>query len=456
MTTNYHIDQLISKALKLQANHELDLAINIYQRVLAIDSRNWIAVCNLGVLHSKKGNFGEAIRLISRIKLSLPNSARFIDAYRELGMNLYLKGYKNQALEWLNLVIELNPDDSAVRKLIEVLTIPEYLTPYAHDLAQGKWLKRYSPYEKNNYIYAIDIVGTCNLRCPSCPVGNMPNEPRAKGFMTLELFQEILQKIKKESPVVNPEIWLFNWGEPLLHPKIREIIEMVHSFGWSVMISTNLNVKRGLEDVAISAPKSIKISISGVTDKNYSITHEKGDIELVKENLILLKKYIEQHQSHLSQEKKTNVYLGFHLYKDNLDEAVIAANLAKELGFGFVQNPAIIQPVEKMMAILEDEPTPVDDNLVNKLLVHPKILTKNISSKRSGNYDCELRFNMTSINHDGSVGLCCSTYSNENQIAPDFMKISHQELETLKYSNDFCKKCSDMNLNYSLCDVISE
>ena len=48
----------------------------------------------------------------------------------------------------------------------------------------------------------------------------------------------------------------------------------------------------------------------------------------------MLKKYIEQHQSHLSQENKTNVYLGFHLYKDNLDEAAIAANLAKELGGG--------------------------------------------------------------------------------------------------------------------------
>lgn len=456
MTPNHHTDQLITDALRLQASNELDSAINLYQKVLAIDSKNWIAVCNLGVLHSKKGTFGEAIRLISRIKLSHPNSARFIDAYRELGVNLYLKGYKNQALEWLNLVIELNPEDLGVKKLIEELTIPEYLTPYAHDHAQGKWLKRYSPYEKNNYIYAIDVVGTCNLRCPSCPVGNMPNEPRAKGFMTLELFQEILQKIKKESPVVNPEIWLFNWGEPLLHPQIREIIEIVHSFGWAVMVSTNLNVKRGLEDLVISAPTSIKISISGVTDKNYSITHERGDIKLVKENLVLLKKYIEQHQSHLRQEKKTNVYMGYHLYKDNLDEAVIAANLAKELGFGYAENPAIIQPVEKMMAILEDDFAPVDENLINKLLVHPKLLTKNISNKRSGNYDCELRFNMTSINHDGSVGLCCSTYSSANQIAPDFMKISHQELEALKYSNDFCKKCSNMNLNYSLCDVVSE
>jgi hypothetical protein len=109
-----------------------------------------------------------------------------------------------------------------------------------------------------------------------------------------------------------------------------------------------------------------------------------------------------------------------------------------------------------MMDILEDKPNALDKKLINKLLVHPKILAKNIADKRSGNYDCELRFNMTSINHDGSVGLCCSTYSNNNQIAPNFLTISHQELEQKKYQQSFCKRCMDANLHYSLCDTISE
>src|SRR5258708_17229516 len=71
------------------------------------------------------------------------------------------------------------------------------------------------------FIYDIDIVGSCNLRCPSCPVGNtapsiaraeapraseaprgliarlitnakVPDEPRrAQGMMSLEMFERV-------------------------------------------------------------------------------------------------------------------------------------------------------------------------------------------------------------------------------------------------------------------------
>jgi len=56
----------------------------------------------------------------------------------------------------------------------------------------------------NFYMYYIDIVGTCNLRCPSCPVGNyLPHDfmdlQRPKGFMKLALFEQILDKIKREN-----------------------------------------------------------------------------------------------------------------------------------------------------------------------------------------------------------------------------------------------------------------
>jgi hypothetical protein len=87
--------------------------------------------------------------------------------------------------------------------------------------------------------------------------------------------------------------------------------------------------------------------------------------------------------------------------------------------------------------------------------VHPKKLTWEIKTKRSGAYDCELRFNMMSINYDGSVGLCCSTYAQSNQLADNFLDHSHEDLQAMKYQQSFCKKCRGMNLDYSLCDVVT-
>ena len=56
-----------------------------------------------------------------------------------------------------------------------------------------------------NYLsYSVDIVGNCNLRCPSCPVGNIDlKHTRPKGFILKELFYEIADKIARESGDLN-------------------------------------------------------------------------------------------------------------------------------------------------------------------------------------------------------------------------------------------------------------
>lgn len=58
-------------------------------------------------------------------------------------------------------------------------------------------------------VFLIDVTGTCNLRCPSCPVGNFKeklNEQRVKGFMPLDYFYRVIEKIKKECPTPPPPL----------------------------------------------------------------------------------------------------------------------------------------------------------------------------------------------------------------------------------------------------------
>jgi len=66
-----------------------------------------------------------------------------------------------------------------------------------------------------DYYFFIDVVGSCNLRCPSCAVGNMPAIP--KGLMSLEYYEKILEKIKLERPNEKCFIDLYNWGEAVIH-----------------------------------------------------------------------------------------------------------------------------------------------------------------------------------------------------------------------------------------------
>ncbi len=53
--------------------------------------------------------------------------------------------------------------------------------------------------------------------------------------MDVALFNAILEKIKLESDTGKPVlICLYNWGEPLLHPRLVELVHAVHAAGFHV------------------------------------------------------------------------------------------------------------------------------------------------------------------------------------------------------------------------------
>ncbi|UHA71892.1 radical SAM/SPASM domain-containing protein [Paenibacillus sp. 481] len=76
----------------------------------------------------------------------------------------------------------------------------------------------------------IEITSVCNLACTFCP----PTE-RTKNFIKLDTFNNILDQIK---PHTN-HIYLHVKGEPLLHPKIDELLDASHAKGFKVNITTN-------------------------------------------------------------------------------------------------------------------------------------------------------------------------------------------------------------------------
>src|SRR5471030_141033 len=89
--------------------------------------------------------------------------------------------------------------------------------------------------------FYIDIFGFCNLRCPSCPVGNIADVGAhfAKGLMPAATLEAILAKANRECSVGS--IGLFNWSEPVLHPDLPDLIRIVRAFGNRAEISANLN-----------------------------------------------------------------------------------------------------------------------------------------------------------------------------------------------------------------------
>ncbi|WP_135555401.1 radical SAM/SPASM domain-containing protein [Paenibacillus cymbidii] len=76
----------------------------------------------------------------------------------------------------------------------------------------------------------VEITSVCNLACTFCP----PTERKAN-FIQRDTFSHILDQIK---PYTN-HIYLHVKGEPLLHPRIDELLDESAAKGFRVNITTN-------------------------------------------------------------------------------------------------------------------------------------------------------------------------------------------------------------------------
>lgn len=76
----------------------------------------------------------------------------------------------------------------------------------------------------------VEITNVCNLSCSFCP-----SSMRKKQFMKVKEFERILEQIKPFTDY----IYLHIKGEPLLHPNLKEILNLCERFKIKVNITTN-------------------------------------------------------------------------------------------------------------------------------------------------------------------------------------------------------------------------
>jgi molybdenum cofactor biosynthesis enzyme MoaA len=83
-------------------------------------------------------------------------------------------------------------------------------------------------------VYMFEPTNRCNLDCALCPTGNGLSL-RTKGYMDLDLFERALERERIE----NHKIWLWGWGEPLLHPHLSMLVAASKRRNNSVEVQSN-------------------------------------------------------------------------------------------------------------------------------------------------------------------------------------------------------------------------
>lgn len=291
--------------------------------------------------------------------------------------------------------------------------------------------------------YLIDIVGTCNLRCPTCPTGNMRQESPSSeavvpiGFMPLSRYEAILQKIAVECGGVETRIVLYNWGEPLLHPEIEKIISLTNQYkNFRCILSSNLSHEKvNLGGIVRANPFSMRISLSGYHQKNYGISHRRGQIDLVKSNMWRLRHELSKQESNML------VHVAYHIYRHNAgDDLESMSRLCHDLEFRFFPFWAGFFPLEKFIRRIVDGVTSEEDErIIDVLAISPE--ERHEAAQGYLDEPCTLQTDQTVINFDGSVQLCCSTFERGNVIARDFLDTEPNSRLQLKQEHNTCDKC---------------
>jgi MoaA/NifB/PqqE/SkfB family radical SAM enzyme len=292
------------------------------------------------------------------------------------------------------------------------------------------------------YVFHVDVVGTCNLRCPSCPIGNIQHNVRPQGAITTQALDEIVRKAKREFGYV--AFHLYNWTEPLLHPNIGDLIRAVTKHGVACHLSTNLNLGKRIDEVAQAKPTSVRVSVSGFFQDVYSQTHKKGDIEKVKNNMMKLSTSVAEQGGH------TDLAVYFHRYLGNHIDELEMRSFSRALGYGFDAGWAYMMPLEKNIEFAEhgidsEKLSKDDKDLINKLALP---LAEAIeASRRTRLRDCSLRANQYALDLNGDVSLCCAVYGADDRVIGNYLTEPHAVLLEKKYAHSTCKKCMQHGLH---------
>ncbi len=132
----------------------------------------------------------------------------------------------------------------------------------------------------------IEPTNACNCNCVICPRRNMTREV---GFMSMDLFRKIVDEISALGP---SEIRLFNFGEPLLHPRLCKMVDYCREKGLPANFQTNglLLTERYIRNLLATGLDYIGVSVNGLNAQEYETIRPGYSFDTIRANLQRLRR----------------------------------------------------------------------------------------------------------------------------------------------------------------------
>ncbi|MBF7071567.1 radical SAM/SPASM domain-containing protein [Aliarcobacter butzleri] len=271
----------------------------------------------------------------------------------------------------------------------------------------------------------IDISASCNAQCPFCPRIFMPKE-RSKGFMTLELYEKILDDAKVNNI---KKLRLYSTAEPTMHPKFDKIIDIAKEKEFEVSLSTNGSlIHKYMESIA--KVDLLQYSIEGWDKESYEKYRFPLKFDRTFENI----KAFYEFSKDLEKKPKISTNLLITKNTDIKKYVELWGEYVGDINIHFMYEPVKYENGKFVAKTLDTQ------NEYFEL------------DKQTKDFYCSYPFEILMVAYDGKVALCCDDFAaelklgdlNNMSIKEVFNSKKMQDIRKQFYTQklDLCKECS--------------
>ncbi len=283
----------------------------------------------------------------------------------------------------------------------------------------------------------FEISGVCNAKCPFCVTGT--GRLPSGGFISVDFFKKSIDKLLETKLIDNQSaLFLYNWGEPFLHPNFAEIIEYVNEKGVKFSLSSNASVYKEFTQKTIENLQEISFSLPGFSQDSYNRVHG-FNFDKIKNNIV---RFVDNLKK-VGYQNKVKIF--YHIYQFNLDEIVSAKEFCKAVNGDFFPYFAFIADYEKAKNYLLNRLSADDMRALAESIILAD-MAKKIETKPPG-YRCPQN-DILVLDEHAEILTCCFLPKNH----PDYSCGNLFNLESENFSGktikDECKFCLESGLSY--------
>jgi radical SAM protein with 4Fe4S-binding SPASM domain len=227
------------------------------------------------------------------------------------------KSYPREITQ-LELGITSQVFEGVIKNLKEYLDITHKGDAWVSKIEEEK---SFIPFTRPDSI-SIDLTTECNLTCRHCYLSCSPNQG---DFMESDLVFQMLDDLKRKFGDTDCINIRYTGGEPLLHPKLKELVSYTRRNNFPVTIVTNgVLLTKDKLDFFDEHDVGIFISLEGGTETVHDSVRGVGSFRKLNRILICIR------DKYPDLLKRLNIYISIH--KGCIPEIKKIIALVKELG----------------------------------------------------------------------------------------------------------------------------